>query len=377
MLLELLSRILLWVAVGLIIWFILVRFIPRNYLTWFGGLVVLALLVVSFIDTASPAVASIWRILSFPLYPLGAAVSLLAVSIYGGPKQKATWSQVTWALVILFFASLPLVGRYLVGQAEGSVQDAFDARRTLCEEVCPAIIPEQSDLNDVLAVVVMGDSVDAVRQTVESPTQVDSSRDFNVSFEPRLIYSSILYNELRARGSAPQMYVTAGPTLGNDEEKADKTKALKQVLFYGGIRETDPNSENDDVVRVLDTGMAARPTAEQVKSSLEEQNLLTDADDPTPQENRIMLVAPALSIRRTALTFEQLDLNVIARPTDFYSQGGQRSNDLLVQLSDVIPSVDGLRLTTRWWDEFLTTIYYFLRGWLPSFNVSWQEVVEI
>ena len=53
MILLLLTRILLWVAVGLIIWYILLRFIPRTYLTWLGGFVVLGLLVASFIDTGA------------------------------------------------------------------------------------------------------------------------------------------------------------------------------------------------------------------------------------------------------------------------------------------------------------------------------------
>lgn len=374
MLLLLLTRILLWAAVGLIIWFILLRFIPRSYLTWFGGLVVLALLVVSFIDTNSPAVASIWRILSFPLYPLGAAISLLGVAISQGLK-KANGNQVGWALAILFFASLPIAGRYLVGQAEGSVQAAFDARRTLCEDVCPADIPEQADLSDVLAVVVMGDSVDTVGQSAQSPTQVDNSRAFNVSFEPRLIYSSILYNQLRTQGSTPQIYVTAGSSMGSDEEKAANKRALKQVLANNAVP-TDPSTADDDLVRVLDTGMAARTTAERVRESLSGQQLLSE-EEPRPQDNRVMLVAPAISIRRAALTFEHMGLQVVARPTDFYSEGGQRSQDLLVRFSDIIPSVDGLRLTTRYWEELLTTIYYFLRGWLPPFNVSWENVVEI
>ncbi|MEM6425445.1 MAG: hypothetical protein AAF728_09850, partial [Cyanobacteria bacterium P01_D01_bin.128] len=364
------------------IWYILLRFIPRTYLTWFGGFVVLGLLVASFIDTSSPAVETIWRILSFPLYPLGAAISLMFVALSSGIK-KANGSRIAWALTILLVTSLPIVGRSLTTYSEGSVQAAFEQRRELCEDVCPAEIPGQVPLNNILALVVMGDSVDEVNQTAEAPTQVGSGQPFNVNLQPRLIYASTLYSELLRLGSSPTIYVTAGATMGNEDQQAEKNRALKQVLRYGGVAGTDPTNANDDVVRILNTGMAARATAERVQENLAERELLTGGDDPDPSQNRIMLVAPALSIRRAALTFEHLNINVVARPTDFFSAGGladgvlARSNDLLVQLSDVVPSVEGLRLTTRFWDELLTTFYYLLRGWLPSYSVSWRELVEI
>ncbi|MEM6590645.1 MAG: hypothetical protein AAF651_02155 [Cyanobacteria bacterium P01_C01_bin.73] len=378
MILLLLTRILLWVAVGLIIWYILLRFIPRTYLTWLGGLLILVLLVISFVDTSSPTVETIWRILSFPLYPLGAAISLMFVALSSGVK-KADGNRIAWALIILSITSLPIVGRSLTNYSEGSVQAAFDQRRELCEDVCPAGIPDQVPLNNILAIVVMGDSVDEVNQTAESPNQISRGQPFNVSIQPRLVYASTLHSELTSQNSLPDIYITAGASLGSEDQKRLKDRELEQAVRYGGV------DISRFLVRILDTGMAARATAERVKSDLADRERLIDIDNPEPDENRIMLVAPALSIRRIALTFEHLGLNVVARPTDFYSTGDfgnpdqplARSGDLLVRLSDVVPSVEGLRLTTRFWDEILTTFYYLLQGWLPPYTVSWKELVEI
>ena len=50
MLLALLTRILLWAGVGYLLWYLLLKFIPRKFLTWFGGAIVLALIVLSFVD---------------------------------------------------------------------------------------------------------------------------------------------------------------------------------------------------------------------------------------------------------------------------------------------------------------------------------------
>ena len=80
---------------------------------------------------------------------------------------------------------------------------------------------------------------------------------------------------------------------------------------------------------------------------------------------------------RAALTFERRDLQVIAKPTDFYTAPMMGDGSLLRRLPDILPSVDALQLTTRYWNELLTSLYYFLRGWLPNFNFGWDSSIEI
>ena len=41
--LNLLTRLLLWLGIGYFLWWVLKKFIPANFLTWFGGAMILAL----------------------------------------------------------------------------------------------------------------------------------------------------------------------------------------------------------------------------------------------------------------------------------------------------------------------------------------------
>ena len=80
---------------------------------------------------------------------------------------------------------------------------------------------------------------------------------------------------------------------------------------------------------------------------------------------------------RAALSFERMNLQVIAKPTDFYTARFDTDGSLLRRLPDILPSVDALQITTRYWNELLTSFYYFLRGWLPNFNFGWDSSIEI
>ncbi|NJL84928.1 MAG: hypothetical protein HC886_01430 [Leptolyngbyaceae cyanobacterium SM1_1_3] len=71
------------------------------------------------------------------------------------------------------------------------------------------------------------------------------------------------------------------------------------------------------MIRIENSGSNARATAEDVRSFLQEQQLFNANNEPRPQDNRVMVIAPALTMRRVGLTYEQLGLQVVARPTDF------------------------------------------------------------
>jgi hypothetical protein len=122
MVLELLTRILVWAAMGLFIWYVLLKFIPRNFLTWFGGAIILTLFVLSFIDPNDDTIGSIWQIISLPLTPLGATLGLLILALADKKiKQRYVWV----AFAILLVASVPLFARTIVNQAEQAVQEAY------------------------------------------------------------------------------------------------------------------------------------------------------------------------------------------------------------------------------------------------------------
>ncbi|HYX14187.1 MAG TPA: hypothetical protein VE944_07435 [Nostoc sp.] len=113
----LLSRVLLWLLIGTIVYSLFQRFYPSG--SFVGRLVLVVILVIvalSFLNPTEPAVASLWRVLSFPLRPLGASVLLMifaAQRIKGGGIDKPGGYLVGWALTILLLASTPAVAYFL------------------------------------------------------------------------------------------------------------------------------------------------------------------------------------------------------------------------------------------------------------------------
>ncbi len=113
----LLSRVLLWLLIGTIVYSLFQRFYPSG--SFVGRLILVVILVIvalSFLNPTEPAVASLWRMLSFPLKPLGASVLLMilaAQKIKAGGIDKPGGQLVGWALTILLLASTPAVAYFL------------------------------------------------------------------------------------------------------------------------------------------------------------------------------------------------------------------------------------------------------------------------
>ncbi|MEH2136428.1 hypothetical protein [Nostoc sp.] len=113
----LLSRVLLWLLIGTIVYSLFQRFYPSG--TFVGRLILVVILVIialSFVNPNEPAVASLSRLLSFPLKPLGASVLLMIFAsqrIKGGGIEKPGGYLVGWALTILLLASTPAVAYFL------------------------------------------------------------------------------------------------------------------------------------------------------------------------------------------------------------------------------------------------------------------------
>jgi hypothetical protein len=113
----LLSRVLVWLLIGTIVFSLFQRFYPQGN---FAGRVVLVIilfvLALSFISPTEPAVASLWRVVSFPLKPLGAAVLMMifaAQKIKDGGIVKPGGTLLASALIILLLSSTPAIAYFL------------------------------------------------------------------------------------------------------------------------------------------------------------------------------------------------------------------------------------------------------------------------
>lgn len=133
--LNLLTRLLLWLIIGYLLWWVVKKFIPTAFLTWLGGAILLALVAASFLERESTIVNTFWQVISFPLTPLGAVITFLGVSLANGLK-KVNGRLVLIGLVILSISSTPLVARTLIDQSEMAVKRAYESQRALCSDIC-------------------------------------------------------------------------------------------------------------------------------------------------------------------------------------------------------------------------------------------------
>ena len=237
--LVLLTRVLLWATVGLLIWYILTKIIPRKYLTWFGGVVVLVMLVAAFADPNDETIGTLWRLLSLPLTPLGATVLLLGSAVSEGVK-KVKGQQVATALAILLVTSLPIFARAIVAQSEQAIQQAYEDRAAQCEGICPADI-RQARLALTGAIVVFGDDTTGLGGDIAFQNADDQA--YNSDIVPSLIYASGLYRDVRNAGATPFVIVTADPGGSGDESEAKRSN-MRSILVSNGVAPADIHFES-------------------------------------------------------------------------------------------------------------------------------------
>jgi len=333
---ELLTWLLLWALILYILWYIFSKFINKVYLTWLGGLIVLAFFILAFLDPTNSTVGTIWGVLSLPLKPLGLTIFLLLSAVREGTKKIAA-NQVVAALLILFFTSTPIVAYWLMAQTERS------ANTTVQLEGAQAANP-----NTVRALVVLGDDTLPADPAYGSRMQV-SDDGFGTGLASRLLYAGRLYRDQADKGNQPLVIISAGPQPQLSAQEAGEARLVVNQLVNVGV----PAGQ----VIIDPTGLSVRNSAIATERLLLERGFRKGVDT-------IILVSPSLITRRATSAFSQLGLKVIPRPTDFFAFQVQQPNERLIKLSDLIPNVEALALTTRAMDEYLTSIYYFMRGWL-------------
>ncbi|MBD1910050.1 MULTISPECIES: ElyC/SanA/YdcF family protein [unclassified Leptolyngbya] len=336
---ELLTRILLWLLIAAIVWYVFIQFIPRAYLTWLGGLIVFTFVVLAFLSPASGTVAMVWGMISSIFFkPLGLVIFLLLMSLKEGTKKIAA-NLVVAALLMLILTSMPIVAYWLAGQAERSIVDT-EALRANANQVA-----------NVRAIVVLGDPTGLLDPSFRSRVQVSNVEEgFNNSLASRLAYAGRLYATQATQGNDPLVVVGAGPQLQDrsDEETGQAVQTIGNLLEGAGV----PNNR----ILIETEGYDLYTTIVSVREALVARGF-------QPGTDGIILIAPALSISRATSTFARLDVDVLPEPTDQFAFQLE-SGRLMASPLDLIPNVDALALTTRVVDEYLTSVYYFLRGWV-------------
>ncbi|MGF1512631.1 MAG: YdcF family protein [Elainellaceae cyanobacterium] len=332
---ELLTRILLLAIVAWLFWYVVRVRISDSFLVVLGGVALVALAIVAFQNPNDQLVGPIWNVLSFPFKPLGLSILLLAIALRKGLKAMDS-NLVAWALAVLWIFSTPLVAYWLVGRTQETAEQL-------------AALNDQGRAAEVI--VVLGDGLNPSDPAYRGGTQLNNpDNGFGNSFVSRLQYAAQLYQEQLFLGVAPLVIVSPGPQITDDSDEVEEN--VIRILAAFGVP--------PEQVVVDENGVDMRTSSDEVA-------LILSRRDFEETGYSVLLVAPANKVRRARSTFADslgvLRSNVIPAPTDFY--GFQTENeDLLMRLGDLLPTAEALNLSSDIIEEYLATLYYFLRGWL-------------
>lgn len=316
----LLTQVLLWLIITVILYQLLTKVIPKEYLTALGALFLFAIIVLAFFFPNDRLVSALWNVISFPLKPVGATIILLSIALRRGLDKSK--NLISAAFLILLVSSTPFLANLLAQGTE------LGAARNVAAPTAPAG-----------AIVVLGRGTTQASLPPRPQIQLTDTGD-------RILYAAQLYREQAGVGRNPLVIVSAGPRedlQGNQNEGNDIATLLTQL----GV----PRSQ----IVVDPRGTDLRSSAVSVDRILSERGL-----GRTP----VILVTSGINSRRARLTFAGKGLNVVARPTDFVVVQPGATPRQRLRVESFIPSVEALTVTTRVFEEFLASIYYSLRGWL-------------
>lgn len=331
----LLTQVLLWLLVTVILYNLLVKVIPKTYLTLLGGLFLFSIIVLAFFFPGERLVSTAWSVLSFPLKPVGATILLLSVALNQGLKKR---NQVVAALMILLISSTPFFSTLLARSLE--LGEVSPTARTVNTGTAAAPATQTAG-----AIVLLGQGT--TQANLPPRTQVQLTDTGN-----RILYAAQVYRQQQSLGASPTVIVSAGPREeAQGRNQAAEANDIKTLLTQLGV----PGDRIVTEARSSDL----RSSATEVKSILSRRGI---------GGTRVIVITSGYNSRLARLTYSNAGINVISRPTNFFSvQPGTREN-LNIGIKSFIPSVEALGISTRIVDEFFTTIYYYLRGWLAPTN---------
>jgi len=339
MLFTLLTRVLLWMLVGILVYASLTQWLSEKWRATLGTGLILFVMVGSFYNPNYWCVPYLWQIFAFFLKPLGLAMTLIYVGLKQLEQPGKTF--ITAGLVILLVASNPFLTYKLVQRVE-SEWIILDRVRKNIVPTTPQTVPKKE-----AAIVLMGKGTTRAEIPPGPRLQFTESGD-------RITYAAELYHQHRGN-NPPLLIVCGGPReyLANKEVGYFEAYTVGNFLERLGVPRYDIEWETE--------GVDIRTTAVAVYEILKKYRM---EDEP------IILVTSALRVRRTALTFMKVGIHVISRPTDFYSFESsylfEKSPEpkIVPLVADFIPSAQALSITTKVVEELLALCYYFLRGWL-------------
>ena len=284
-------------------------------------LLLISLLILAFFAPDTPVGAAIFGLVAFFFTPLGFSLTLLVIAsalITNGGIRNPAPRMILAALLVLILSSMPVVAYWFAEQAE---RDAA-ARTVCCDETAAAIV-------------LLGKGT--TKPHIPNRVAIQLTDTGN-----RLPYAAVLYR----KQLAPMVIVTAGPR-HELEGYVGEAKDIETLLANNmGV----PRSS----IVLDDNGSNIRTSAPEVRKILDSRGV----------GRKVILVTSAIQMRRASLAFANMGMQVIPRATDFYTfqSTARGTSRLRLDAGDFLPSAEALVTTTRVFDEYFGSFYYYLRG---------------
>ncbi|MEG4318206.1 MULTISPECIES: YdcF family protein [unclassified Microcoleus] len=286
-------------------------------------LLLISLLFLAFFAPDTPVGAAIFGLIAFFFKPLGFSITLLVIAsalITNGGIRNPAPRMILAALLVLILSSMPVVAYWFADQAE---RDAAARTTVCCDETAAAIV-------------LLGKGTTQAHAANREAIQLTDTGN-------RLPYAAVLYK----KQLAPLVIVSAGPR----PELQNYTGEAKDIQTLLASNMGVPRTS----IVLDDNGSNIRTSAEQVRKILDSRGV----------GRKVILVTSAIQMRRASLAFANMGIQVIPRATDFYTyqpvSGGKTR--LRLDAADFLPSAEALVTTTRVFDEYFGSVYYYLRGW--------------
>jgi uncharacterized SAM-binding protein YcdF (DUF218 family) len=262
-------------------------------------------------------------LIAFFFKPLGFSITLLVIAsalITNGGIRNPAPRMILAALLVLILSSMPVVAYWFADQAE---RDAAARTTVCCDETAAAIV-------------LLGKGTTQPHFANREAIQLTDAGN-------RLPYAAVLYK----KQLAPLVIVSAGPR-AELQNYTGEAKDIQTLLASNmGVPRTS--------IVLDDNGSNIRTSAEEVRKILDTRGV----------GRKVILVTSAIQMRRASLAFANMGIQVIPRATDFYTyqpvSGGK--SRLRLDAADFLPSAEALVTTTRVFDEYFGSVYYYLRGW--------------
>ncbi len=387
----LLTQILLWILVGLAARFVILKALPKAFL---GGLVLALLVVVTaltfFSGVPQPGLlGDLWQLIAVLFNPLGLILVFLSVVWSDAEKKGLTATSkllLRIGMISLLLMSIPLFANFVMQRSE---LEAIAISR-----------PEVPGLTAGGQRVVVLMAKDTTRLGLHPPSKIKEGAvkapDRNAIIQPPEPISGGNINLL-----AGQVQLTESGDRILQAAKVFREQGANYLVVSGDqyLGRNKKDGESWDSIS----------EAQEVKRILIERfgipggAILVDAESPTVQSSaanvrrlleknninpggQLTVVTSALQASRTALTFKRefdpvsQNFTIISRPTDFYTippkgalESRLQGSDLVERnlgVIDLIPTTESLDKSSKVMTEALTSLYYFLRGWIRPLRAA-------